>query len=133
VFDFAAMVGAAALVGGCYWGVGAGPTFATRRSNAKSGADSMMELGFVFDYERIVRVAYSGSLQLYHGALFTLDGQHVVAELPNSIQLEVTAYRLPQEVYLRPMARVYWGSSVRVGPDGAESRQPGSTLPQAQR
>lgn len=49
-----------------------------------------------------------------------------MAELPNTIQLEVTAFRLPEEIYLRPMARGYWGSTVRVGPEGAERPQTGS-------
>lgn len=49
-------------------GFGAGPTLVTSRSNTKNGADSMAELGLVFDYKRVVRVGYARSLQLYDGA-----------------------------------------------------------------
>jgi hypothetical protein len=40
-------------------------------------------------------------------------------------ELAVTAYRWPgYELYLRPMARFYWGSDVRVGKEDAEVTQP---------
>jgi len=117
------MICGSLLTSGCYWGFGAGPTLVSGRSSAKSGANSMTEVGFVFDYKRVVRVAYAGSLQFHHGALFTVDGQHVVVPLPNSVQVEVTAHRFPEEVYLRGMARAYWGSGIRVGPSGHEAVQ----------
>jgi hypothetical protein len=115
------------LAAGCYWGFAGGPTVPVHQSAPKNGADSMTELGVVFDYGRVVRVAYARSLQLYGGSMFTVGGQHVVAPLPNSVHLEVTALRFSEEMYLRAMARGYWGSGVRVGPDGEEIAQVSSS------
>jgi hypothetical protein len=112
---------------GCYLGFGAGPTFPQGRADSKSGADSMADVGLVFDYQRVVRVMYARSLQLYGGALYTVDGQHVVAPLPHTLEVAVTAYRWPSEVYLRPMARVHWGAGVRVGAEGEEVTQASSS------
>jgi hypothetical protein len=66
--NLAAIVAVPVLASGCYMGFGAGPTLVTSRSNTKNGADSMAELGLVFDYKRVVRVGYARSLQLYDGA-----------------------------------------------------------------
>ena len=111
----------------CYWGFGAGPAFVTGRSQSKSGANSMTELGLMFDYHRTVRVMYARSLQLNGGAQLTADGQHLVAPLQNQVEVQVTALRWSPEVYLRVLARGFWGSDVKVGPDGQEVSQPGAS------
>jgi hypothetical protein len=87
----------------------------------------MMDVGLVFDYRRVVRVAYARSFQMLGGAAFTAEGQVVIVPLPNVVELQVTALRFPEEVYLRGMARAYWGSSVRVGPTNREVAEPGSS------
>jgi hypothetical protein len=122
-----AIVGAVASAPGCYLGFGVGPTYPQNRSVSTNGANTMTDLGLVFDYERVVRVMYARSLQLYGGALYTVDGQQVIAPLANTLEVAVTAYRWPSEVYLRPMARVQWGSDVRVGAEGEEVKQPNSS------
>lgn len=83
-----------------------------------------MDFGLVYDYQRTVRVMYARSLQLYGGAQLGVEGQHVVVPLQNEVELQVTAHRFPTETYLRVLARGFWGSEVRVGPDGHEIAQP---------
>lgn len=121
---FALVAGAAST--SCYWGFAGGPATATGRSQSKWGANSSMDVGVVFDHRRIVRVMYARSLQLYGGVQLTADGQHIVAPLQNELEVQVTAFRLPDEVYLRLLARGFWGSEVRVGPVGRELVQPGA-------
>ena len=61
-----------------------------------------------------MRVGYARSLQLYDGAQFTVGAGHVAAPLRNTVPLEVTVRRFPQEIYLRAMARGYWTASARI-------------------
>jgi hypothetical protein len=111
--------------GGCYWGFGAGPTYPTGPSPSESGANSLTEVGLVFDYRRLVRVMYARSFQLFGGGVYTAGGQSVVAPLENQLEVQVTVRRFGEQVYLRALARGMLGSNVRVGPMDHEIEQPG--------
>jgi hypothetical protein len=111
--------------GGCYWGFGAGPTYPNGTSPSSSGANSLTDVGLVFDYRRVVRVMYARSFQMFGGAVYTAGGQSVVAPLENELEVQVTVRRLSELVYLRAMARGMVGSNVRVGPTDHEIEQPG--------
>jgi hypothetical protein len=111
----------------CYTAWGLGVDYPTGRSRSRAGGDVAMDVGLVFDYRRVVRVAYARSFQMLGGAAFTADGQVVIVPLPNVVEVQVTAHRFPEEVYLRGMARAYWGSPVLVGPMDHEIAEAGSS------
>jgi len=111
----------------CYWGFGAGPTFPQGRSPSKDGANSTAEIGFQYDYRRIARLMFLGSAQMFGGAVMTVDGgQRVVVPLGLALGTDVTAFHLSSSTNIRGMARVYWGSDVRIGPSGSDTVQPDS-------
>lgn len=116
----AVALAACASTSACYLGFAGGPAYATGRAQAKSGANSSLDLGLAYDYRRIVRVMYARSLQLYGGAQLGVDGEHVVVPLENEVEVQVTTYRFAEETYLRALARGFWGSEVRVGQEGHE-------------
>lgn len=117
---------ACAVIPSCYWGFTGGPAFVSGRPGSKPGANSSMDFGLVFDHKRVVRVMYARSLQLYGGAQLTSGGQHIVVPLQNVLEVQVTAHRWPQEMYLRLLARGYWGSQARAGEEGKEITQLGA-------
>jgi hypothetical protein len=117
-----------ALSCSCYVGGGFGPTYPVGApAPAKAGANTAFEVGLTYDYHRLVRVMYLVSGQQFGGAVFTADGQHVVAPLEAALGVDVTTLRLGRDFLLRATARGYYGSGVRVGPMDHEVRQPGST------
>jgi len=123
-----ALCAACAAAPACYTSWNLGAAYPTGRPQSHGGGDLAMDVGLVFDYRRVVRIAYARSFQMFGGAAFTADGQSVVVPLPNVVEMQVTAWRLhDQEIYLRGMARGYWGSPVRVGPLDHEAAEPGSS------
>jgi hypothetical protein len=48
----------------CYAAWGLGVDYPTGRSQTRAGGDVMMDVGLVFDYRRVVRVAYARSFQM---------------------------------------------------------------------
>jgi hypothetical protein len=85
-----------------------------------------MDVGLAYDFRRRVRLAVAESFQMFGGGVFTADGQSVIVPLPHVVELQVTAYTWPEQIYLRGTARAYWGSSVRIGPREDEVAEPGS-------
>jgi hypothetical protein len=111
----------------CYLGAAVGPTFPVGGpAPSKAGANGAFEFGLTYDYRRLVRVSYIASLQGFGGAAFTSGGQHVIAPLPGSLDVDVTVLRFDPSWLLRITGRGYYGSGVRVGESGKEVSQPGS-------
>jgi hypothetical protein len=111
----------------CYLGAAVGPTFPVGGpAPSSAGANGAFEFGLTYDYRRLVRVSYIASLQGFGGAVFTSGGQHVIAPLPGSLDVDVTVLRFDPSLLLRITGRGYYGSGVRVGESGKEVSQPGS-------
>jgi hypothetical protein len=118
---------ACAATPSCFASWNLGAAYPTGRPESHGGGDVSMDVGLVFDYRRIVRVAYARSFQMFGGAAFTADGQAVIVPLPNVVEIQVTALHVRDDVHLRGMARGYWGSGVQIGPMDHEVEEPGST------
>jgi hypothetical protein len=112
----------------CYFGGGLGPTFpAGTAPPSKAGANAALEIGLTYDYKRLVRATWLGQIQQFGGAVFTADGQHVVAPLTGGLGVDVTVWKLDPNFLLRATARGYYGSGVRVGPLRGEIEQASSS------
>ena len=116
----------------CYFGAAAGAAFPVAgtapRSPSGGGAPIGMDVGFQYDFRRLVRVMYVGSLQMSGGVPFIVRGQEVHAPYGDSLGLDVTVKRWPA-YQLRVAARASpFQQEVFVGAAGARSKAPGSSV-----
>ena len=66
-----ALCAVCAAVQACYTSWNLGAAYPTGRPQSHAGGDIAMDVGLVFDYRRVVRIAYARSFQMFGGATFT--------------------------------------------------------------
>jgi hypothetical protein len=116
------------FVSSCYVGAGLGGTLPlSAQQNGRSGGIVAGEMGFQYDYKRLLRVMYLGSGQMFGGAVSHVGDATVVSPFNTGLQLDVTLVRRDWILYRLTTQGWLLNDRVLVGTGAADPvEQPGS-------